>query len=75
MKKIKRKGRLEKTEAGGHLLVNEKGQTFKASEISVSIWDKCDGTVTFEDLANDMRREINLIVRGMEKSGLLEIAE
>jgi len=37
MKKL-RVGRLEKTEAGDHLFVNEKGQTFKASEISVSIW-------------------------------------
>lgn len=86
MKKLKKKGKVGKTEAGELVLMNEGGQIFKTDEVVVSIWDMCDGTVTSENLAKEVsqktkqeesvvRETIEGIVGEMEKVGLMESVE
>lgn len=86
MKKLKKKGKVVKTEAGELLLANEEGQAFRADAEIFSFWQQCDGTVTSEDLTKEIsqktgqkeslvKEEIERIAGEMEKLGLMEFVE
>lgn len=86
MKKLRKKGGVEKTKAGELVLVNEKGHAFTADETAVAIWNMCDGQATSEDLVKEIsektnqettlvRRAVELLVTGFERDGLVEFVE
>lgn len=86
MRKLKKKGKVGKTEAGRLMLVNEEGQAFEADRTAILIWDKCDGQVTSESVAKEISQKtlqeesavkevVDRLVGEMEKVGLLESIE
>jgi len=78
-----KKGRLEKTQTGQPVLVNESGEGNTVSGLTAAIWKMLDGTKSAEDLAwaiskqsnndpKELERAINGIISELRALGLVE---
>lgn len=83
MKKLKKKGKLAKTQEGEAVMVNERGEAVAADEVVIVLWNMCDGNVTSEDLVNvvvertdkeksQIDEPVKRVIKDLEKYGLLE---
>lgn len=86
IKKLQRKGKLSESEEGNLLLVNENEKAFPADETVISIWQRCDGDTTKEDLVeeinagtdqskNEIQEALDKITDELESLNLLETKE
>lgn len=82
-RKLKKKGAIGLDAKGGLLLMDEVGQPFDVSEEAMALWDACDGSLTVEQLAQSIAREISeepkdveaevlAVARMLEDAGLVE---
>jgi hypothetical protein len=84
--KLKRKGKLTRDQQGNMTLVNEKGEGVELDEVTVSIWQMCDGNITENSLVSFIAKRANIpeeeikdsithLIEQLEKLGFVERVE
>ncbi len=59
MPKLQRKGKISESGEGELLLVNENEKAFPADDTVISIWQRCDGETTKDDLIKEINAASN----------------
>lgn len=84
--KLQKNGELARSKEGEFLLVNEDEQLIQVDEGVIAVWDRCDGDITSDELAEEIsaktdqdkektQEAVDRIVDELKKVNLLEVSE